>query len=165
MGDFIQDSTTNQIFAQMSRRFDAEQLPEMIALQKEFKVFSAKHTLRQSFALLGIVPTDTKERQGWYRFLECLKIYKSDMPNVTGHDRMVKAIQRNLESKTPLPMAMICHAATDDLQLKVTEGKPYVFSADPHIVISIPTTPRGHARPRAAGSGAAKTPRATKSNE
>jgi hypothetical protein len=149
MGDFIQDGTTNHIFVQMSRRFDAEQLPEMIALQKEFKVFSPKHTLRQSFALLGIVPTDATERRGWYRFLDCLKIYKSDLPNVNGHDRMVKAIQRNLESKTPLPMAMICHAATDDVQLKVSQGKPYVFSADEHIIISIPTTPRGQPRPRA----------------
>jgi len=150
MGDFIQDSTTNQIFVQMSRRFDAEHLPEMIELQKEFKVFSPKHTLRQSFALLGIVPPDATERKGWYRFLDCLKLYKSDVPDVNGHDRMVKAIQRNLESKTPVPMAMICHAATDDLQLKVSQAKPYVFSGDDHVVISIPTTPRGQPRPRAA---------------
>jgi hypothetical protein len=163
MGDFIQDSTTTHIFAQMSRRFDAEQLPEMIALQKEFKVFSPKHTLRQSFALLGIVPMDATERQGWYRFLDCLKIYKSDKPDVNGHDRMVKAIQQNLESKTPLPMAMICHAATDDLQLKVSQGNPYVFSANAHVVISIPTTPRGQARPRA--TGAAKPSRAAKSQK
>jgi hypothetical protein len=163
MGDFIHDSTTNQIFAQMSRRFDTEQLPEMIALQQEFKVFSPKHTLRQSFALLGIVPIDATERKGWYRFLDCLKIYKSDLPNVNGHDRMVKAIQQNLESKAPLPMAMICHAATDNLQLNVAQGTPYVFSADTHIVISIPTTPRGQARPRA--TGAAKPSRAAKSQK
>lgn len=149
MGDFINDTTTSDILVQMSRRFDAEHLAEMIALQKEFKVFSPKHTLRQSFALLGIVPADVSERQGWYRFLDSLKIYKSDAPNVNGQDRMVKAIQRNLESKTPLPMAMICHAASDDLQLKVSQGKPYVFSSDEHIVISIPTTPRGQPKPRA----------------
>jgi hypothetical protein len=149
MGDFIHDSTTNHIFAQMSRRFDPEQLPEMIALQKEFKVFSPKHTLRQSFALLGIVPADAKERQGWYRFLDFLPKYKSDLPNVTGHDRMVKAIQKNLESQTPLPMAMICHAATAAIELTVSQGKPYVFSAEDHIIISIPTTPRGQSRPRA----------------
>ena len=152
MGDFINDSTTSDILVQMSTRFDAEHLPEMIELQREFKVFSAKHSLRQSFALLGIVPADAKERQGWYRFLDFLNKYKSDLPNVSGHDRMVKAIQRNLESKTPLPMTMICHAAVDDLSLKVTQGKPLIYSSDDHIVISIPTTPRGRARPRAAKS-------------
>jgi hypothetical protein len=135
---------------QLSTRFDPEHLSEMVALQKEFKVFSPKHSLRQSFALLGIVPGDAKERQGWYRFLDFLPKYKSDQPNVNGHDRMVKAIQKNLESKTPLPMAMICHAANDDLQLTVSQGRPYVFSAEDHIIISIPTTPRGQPRPRAA---------------
>jgi hypothetical protein len=150
MGDFINDSTTSDILVQMSTRFDAEHLPEMIELQKEFKVFSAKHSLRQSFALLGIVPADMSERKGWYRFLDFLNKYKSDLPNVTGHDRMVKAIQKNLESATPLPMTMICHAATDDLSLKVAQGKPLIYSSDDHIIISIPTTPRGEARPRAA---------------
>jgi hypothetical protein len=152
MGDFIKDSTTSDILVQMSTRFDAAHLPEMIELQKEFKVFSAKHSLRQSFALLGIVPADLSERQGWYRFLDFLSKYKSDLPNVSGHDRMVKAIQKNLEAKTPLPITMICHAATDDLSLKVTQGKPLVYSSDDHVIISIPTTPRGQTRPRAAKS-------------
>jgi hypothetical protein len=152
MGDFINDSTTSDILVQMSRRFDAEHLSEMVALQNEFKVFSAKHSLRQSFALLGIVPADASERQGWYRFLDFLNKYKSDLPNVTGHDRMVKAIQKNLEAETPLPMTMICHAAADDLSLKIAQGKPLIYSSDDHIIISIPTTPRGQARPRAAKS-------------
>jgi hypothetical protein len=50
-------------------------------------------------------------------------------------------------------MTMICHAAVDDLSLKITQGKPLIYSSAEHIVISIPTTPRGQARPRAAKSG------------
>ena len=150
MGDFIKDSTTSDILVQLNRRFDAEHLPEMIELQKEFKVFSAKHSLRQSFALLGIVPADASERQAWYRFLDQLPKYKSDLPNVTGHDRVIKAIRKSLESAAPLPLAFTAHAAADDLNLKVTQGKPLVFISDDHVVISIPTTPRGQPRPRAA---------------
>ncbi len=152
MGDFIKDSTTSDILVQLNRRFDAEHLPEMIALQKEFKVFSAKHSLRQSFALLGIVPADASERQGWYHFLDQLHKYKSDLPNVSGHDRWVKAIQKNLESATPLPLAMAAHAASDDLSLRVTQGKPLIYSSDDHIIISVPTTPRGQPKPKAAKS-------------
>ena len=111
MGDAMKDSTTIDIIVQLNNRFDAEWLPEMIELQREFKVFSPKHSLRQSLALLGIVPTDATERQGWYRFLDSLMKYDSDLPNVTGHDRAIKVIQKNLEAETPLPIAIVCHAA------------------------------------------------------
>jgi hypothetical protein len=152
MGGLVKDSTTTDILAQLNKRFDAEGLPEMVALQKEFKVFSAKHSLQQSFALLGITPADAAERRNWYRFLDVLNKYKSDLPNVTGHDRWIKAIQSNLESKTPLPLAIACHAAADDPKLKVSQGKPHVFSSDDHVIVSVPTTPKGQARPRAAKS-------------
>jgi hypothetical protein len=152
MGDYIKDSTTSDILVQLNKRFDADGLPEMIALQKEFKVFSAKHSLRQSFTLLGIVPADASERQGWFYFLDQLHKYKSDLPNVTGHDRWVKVIQKNLESAKPVPLATAAHASADDLSLKVTQGKPLVYSSDDHIIVSVPTTPRGQAKPKAAKS-------------
>jgi len=121
----------------------------MIALQKEFKVFSAKHDLKQSLALLGIVPTDELERKRWYFFLDKLKTYKSDVPDVTGHDRAIKAVQKNLEAKTPMPIAVTCHLAAEDANVKVSQGKPHVYSSVDHLVISIPTTPRGQPKPRA----------------
>ena len=152
MGDLIKDSTTSDILVQLNKRFDAEHLPEMVALQKEFKVFSAKHSLRQSFALLGIVPADAAERQGWYQFLDLLNKYKSDLPNVSGHDRWVKVIQKNLEAAKPVPLATVAHASADDLCLKVTQGKPLVFSSEEHIIVSVPTTPKGQSKPRAAKS-------------
>ena len=98
MGGFVSDTTTSDILVRLNKRSDPDNLPEMIALQKEFKVFSDKHDLKQSLALLGIVSTDELERQRWYFFLDKLKTYPSDMPNVTGHDRAVKAVQKNLES-------------------------------------------------------------------
>jgi hypothetical protein len=58
MGIAINDSTTLDILVQLNKRFEPEGLTEMIALQKEFQIFSAKHSLQSSFALLGIVPVD-----------------------------------------------------------------------------------------------------------
>ena len=55
MGARIKDSTTLDILVQLNKRFDVEMVSEMAALQNEFKVFSGKHSLRQSFALLGLV--------------------------------------------------------------------------------------------------------------
>ena len=46
MGALIKDSTTLDILVQLNKRFDADALHEMVVLQKEFGVFSSRHTLR-----------------------------------------------------------------------------------------------------------------------
>ena len=146
MGDFIKDSTTSDILVRLNKRFDPDELPEMVALQKEFKVFSAEHSLQQSFALLGIVPADWSERQRWYRFLDHLKTYKSDLPKVSGHDRVIKAIKDNLEADKSLPMSIVCHSAADDPNVKASTGNPFVFTSGTYAIVSIPTTPARQAR-------------------
>lgn len=163
MGAMIKDSTTLDVLVQLNRRFDADALGEMVALQKEFDVFSAKHSLRQSFALLGIVPVEWSERKRWYRFLDHLKTYKSDLSGVDGHDRVVKAFKDNLESTQPLPVSITCHSAADDPRVTVSQGRPVVFSVETHVILSIPTTPGREARKQAAG--AAKERREKKSKE
>src|SRR5882757_1332078 len=102
MGNLIKDSTTLDILVQLNKRFDSDALPEMVSLQKEFKVFSNKHSLQQSFALLGIVPTDWSERKRWYKFLEYLREYPSDLPGVNGHNRVIKAFKDGLEIEKPI---------------------------------------------------------------
>src|ERR1700679_1066346 len=96
MGMAIKDSTTLDILVQLNRRFEPEGLTELVALQIEFQVFSAKHGLKSSFALLGIVPQDWSERRRWYRFLDLLKTYPSDLAGVSGHDRIIKAFVDDL---------------------------------------------------------------------
>ena len=98
MGRAISDSTTSEVLVRLNRRFEPDELREMVVLQKEFKIFSSKHTLRQSFALLGIVPADRSERERWYRFLDKLYTYKSDLQGVNGHDRVVKALADAFEA-------------------------------------------------------------------
>jgi hypothetical protein len=163
MGGFIKDSTTQDILVQLNKRFDSDALPEMVALQKEFGVFSSKHSLRQSFALLGIVPGDWSERQRWYKFLEHLQTYSSDLAKLNGHDRVVKAFKDGLQTERPIPMAVQCHSATEDPRVTVTEGRPLVFSLQTHSIISIPTTPGRVARQQAVDT--AKKRRAEKAKK
>jgi hypothetical protein len=160
MGARIKDSTTSDVLVLLNKRFDRETLGEMVALQREFKIFSAKHSLRQSFALLGIVPVESSERARWYSFLDFLKTYKSDLKGVNGHDRVVKMFKNNFESAHPLPVHVTCHAAADDAHVKVSQGQPIIFSLEKYVVLSIPTTPGRVARQRAADT--AKKRRAAK---
>ncbi len=150
MGVMIKDSTTLDIIVQLNKRFDADALPEMVELQREFGVFSLKHGLQQSFALLGIVPADWSERRRWYKFLEFLKTYPSDIASVNGHDRVIQAFKDDLECEKPLPVSIVCHSAAEDPRVAVSEGRPIVFSLDKHVIISIPTTPGREARKQAA---------------
>jgi hypothetical protein len=153
MGAMIKDNTTLDILVQLNRRFEApDAISEMVALQKEFVVFSTKHHLRESFALLGIVPADWGERRRWYRFLELLKSYGSDLPGVNGHDRVIKAFVDDLESEHPIPVSIRCHSAANDPRVTVSRGQPVVFSLDEYVMVSIPTTPGREARRQASGA-------------
>ena len=86
------------MFVQMNKRFDPEPLPEMIALQREFKVFSAKHTLRQSFALLGIVPADATERQAGTAFWISSRLQVGSAERERGTIGWSRRFKKNLES-------------------------------------------------------------------
>ena len=150
MGAMIKDSTTLEILVQLNKRFDTESLPEMIELQKEFSVFSSKRSLRQAFALLGIVPTDWSERRRWYKFLDHLKTYPSDLPKVNGHDRVIKAFRDGLAAAAPIPISIKCHSAAEDPRVTVAKGRPVVFTIETHLIVSIPTTPGREVRKQAA---------------
>jgi len=150
MGLMIKDSTTLDILVQLNRRFEAEALSEMVELQREFGVFSLQHGLQQSFALLGIVPQDWTERRRWYRFLEHLRTYPSDLDGMNGHDRIIRAFKDDLESEKALPVSIVCHSAEEDPRVTVTHGRPVVFSLETHVIVSIPTTPGREARQKIA---------------
>ena len=150
MGIMIKDSTTLEIILQLNKRFDKDSIAEMVALQKEFKIFAAGHDLKQSFAVLGIVPADLSERNRWYKFLDYLKTYPSDLAKVTGHDRVVKAFKDALAATRVIPLSIICHSAKEDPRVVVSQGRPLIFTTETHVLVSIPTTPGREARQQAA---------------
>jgi hypothetical protein len=163
MGSAIQDSTTSDMVYLLNKRFGPDGILEMVELQKEFQVFSADHSLKQSFRLLGITPCNPFERERWYKFLDTLKGYPSDLPNVSGHDRVVKAYKDNLEGELTLWVFIDLHLMEQDARVTVSQGQPIIYSLQTYLVISIPVTPARVARQRAAET--AKKRRAAKSKK
>jgi hypothetical protein len=144
VGEITRDDTVAEIQYQMNRRFaPGEPLREMVAIQKEFGIFSDRYSLRQAYRLLHIVPTDFRERERYYKYLDLLKSYPSDQEGVSGHDRIVRARQENLESDAALPMFVQTHRAADDNHVTVTVGRPIPHETQEYVVISIPTIPAG----------------------
>lgn len=150
MGGLLLDNTTTDVLVRLNKRFSPDDLIEMVALQKEFGIFSSAHSLRQSFALLGIVPTDRAERDRWYRYLDKLQAYRSDVSGCNGHDRIVRALASALEAEQPMPVHFGVHRASDDDRITITTGHPVIFSLATYFTISIPTTPSRVVREQAA---------------
>jgi hypothetical protein len=142
MGIAITDTTTADVLYQMNDRFgDGGPLQEMVVIQKEFCVFSEKYSLKQAFRVLHIVPEDFNDRRFWYLFLDALKNYASDQENVSGHDRIVRAYQENLESVAPVPVFTTTHRASENNRVTVTYGRPIIYEIQEYLIISIPTIP------------------------
>jgi hypothetical protein len=152
MGEMVGDSATRDVIAQINARFeDGEAIREMVALQKEFKIFSPKHSLYDSWLLLNIKAADPEERKNWKKWTEVYmkKHVKSELKGVNGHDRLVRAYQQNLQSSRPLPMFYKHHLAKDDPRVLVFKGKGPLFSVVDHIVTSIPIKPVAGKKKRA----------------
>ena len=147
MGSFISPGCTMDLIAQKNRRFAAgDAIKEMAALQREFKIFSAEHSLYASFTLLNIKTPNPSEQAGWQDFLNFIKTYSSDRAKVNGHDRWVQAFQENLEMKPEavLPMFITVHPKEKDGDPKVLvyTAKPTILPSDDHVVVSIPVIAR-----------------------
>jgi hypothetical protein len=171
MGFLIQDDTTLDVLAKLNRRFGPGGIKEMVALQKEFQIFSGEHTLEDSFVLLGIVPCDRVERDRWLRFLDTLKKYPSDIPNLNGYKRVIAAFEQALIPVTQIPAGIVnppvhvtVHSMKDDPRVTFSmQGHPLIFTTQSYRILSIPTKPARVARQEAAT--AAKARRATKARK
>lgn len=144
MGGMVSDSATRDVIAQINARFeDGDAITEMVALQKEFKIFSPRHSLYQSWLVLNIKASDPAERERWRRWTEgYMKAkVKSELKGVSGHDRLVMAYQQNLESRRPLPMYYKHHLASEDPRVLIYKGIGPLHSVVEHIVTSIPIKP------------------------
>lgn len=164
MGGLVKrPQTTGEVMYKLNKRFaPGEPLQEMIELQKEFEIFSSKYSLQQAHRLLNVGPDDLSDRAGVYQALERLKRVPSDLEGVSGHDRIIRARQENLESHAPLPMYTKTHKGSDDKRVVVTRGKPIPHEDQEYVIISTPTV-ASKAVPTPGGRSAApKRPAAPK---
>ena len=167
MGLVIMDSTTLDVLSKLNKRFGPDDIEEMVALQKEFNIFTSDHLLEDSFKLLDIVPCDRLERDRWFKFLGMLKDYESDLPDVNGYNRVILAFEQaltvtpHIPPRPALPVFVDVHAMAKDPRVTfLLEGFPLIFSVQPYRILSIPTKPGRVARQEAAD--AAKERRAEK---
>ena len=140
MGFMVSNSATRDVIAQINERFEAgEAIEEMVALQREFKIFSPEHSLYDSWLLLNIKASDPPERARVESSEQnTLRTVPSDLDGVNGHDRLVRAYQENLELSKPLAMHYVQHLAKEDPRVLVFTGRGPLFSVLDHVITSIP---------------------------
>ena len=141
MGEFVREPTIPLIQVLLNLRFaPGDALTEMIAFQREFQLFSLKHSLKHSFALINTMPPDTRDRRGFTRYLDRLKHIGSNVEGLSGHDGVITTLKNDLESKSPLPVYFTYHAATrSNVKVLVSNTTPFVFSPNKYVTISLPT--------------------------
>jgi SAM-dependent methyltransferase len=141
MGLFLDHRGASPMQTELNLRFaPGEALAEMIALQKEFNIFSPQHSLASAVSLLNIAPPEAKDRREWFKFLGNLKRVKSDVAGTSGHDRVVSAIKENLEARSPKPVFFKWHPKSEDSGVHVTVETEFVFSNVQYLTISAPVT-------------------------
>jgi len=118
-------------------------LKEMVALQNEFEIFKEGRPFERSVAVLnltGLSNHDTKNR--FYRYLKSLRKAKSNIAGQNGDAAIVKAIVRNLASKTPLPVYFELHdlnKGEDNNRVIITDkARPLFYMKKDYLVISLP---------------------------
>jgi hypothetical protein len=144
MGEYVKQNYVALIIAQMNFRFGpGDPLREMVALQREFEVFSPVHSLRDSFNLLNVGPQDERQRRGFFRYLDDLKNIEAEgagLKKLDGHTAIITALQKNLEGKSPTPVFFSYHLSARGKQsVKVSTAAAMAFSAVKYLTISLPT--------------------------
>ena len=154
MGAFVADGYVPNVQEQLNRRFIGEALQEMVALQKEFKIFSLlpMHSLKNSFKLIGIAPVEEKDRAGFFKYLDKLTKTGSrvdDQPkDKSGHDQIIASLKENLESSKPSPVYFDYHPSGGKRgEVLITTRPSLSFSSQAFLNISVPTIPAD--RPKA----------------
>jgi hypothetical protein len=136
MGALVNDPNVPQAQVVLNSRFaPGDPLREMIAIQKEFDVFSLKHSLAHVSSLLNIAPPEAKDRRGWFKFCTYLKSVPSDKKGMSAHDRIITAVRENLASARPLPVFFTWHPGN---KLEVSKGFALSFSKTQYLIISAP---------------------------
>lgn len=140
MGAFVNPRNAFHMGGQVNARFaEGDPITEMVALQRAFGIFSNRHDLKDSAAVLGLVPSGREEREGWFDFLDSLKSLDSSQASQNGHDLIRDALKRNLEGPAS-PVHFKVHDGEDDPRVLVADPQPLIaFSTAAYVVVSVPT--------------------------
>lgn len=153
MGYFLKDHDIHvvSLLDQMNLRFAPSQgrkthfggIEEMVALQKEFKIFKKNRPFKTSVAVLNIGGGNNELKTLMHQYLDNLASHESNKPNQNGDAAIVNALIRNLASKSPLPVYFTFHdmrAEKGNTRVLITDsGRPLPFVNHDYLTISLPT--------------------------
>lgn len=121
-------------------------IDEMVALQREFKIFREDRKLKDSIAIMNLGGFwNPRAKNRWYKLLDKLDNYESNAGKATGGAAIVAAIIENLTSSNPRPMFFKAHDSRKEGERKVlvVRGSKPVFYIDMEfITISLPMKPK-----------------------
>jgi hypothetical protein len=108
---------------------------EMADLQEKFRIFSAEHSLADSFAVLGL--------GGFWNPTLKSKLYtylSEDLPQSDSR-RIVDALVENFARKPPRPVFFTTHDRDQERGARIGSGRPLTYMDDEYLIVSFPMMP------------------------
>ncbi|MDP2034344.1 MAG: hypothetical protein Q8K29_13140 [Polaromonas sp.] len=120
-------------------------IDEMVALQKEFKIFKKGRSFKTSCAVLNLGARNNEVKNRWQALLGNLAKHDSNVKGQNGDAAIVAAIMKNLSSKTPLPVFFTSHdmrGVKENAEVKITaKTRPIHYLEQDYLSISLPMQP------------------------
>ena len=152
MGWFMKehDIYIGSMLDELNLRFAAAQgkdthhggIEEMVALQKEFKIFKNGRSFKTSVAALNLGARNNEVKNRWYDLVGALSKHDSNRPKQNGDVAIVSALVKNLAAKTPLPVYFTSHDMRGEkvnAQVKITDkDRPVHYLEQDYLTISLP---------------------------
>ena len=170
MGQFMKDHDIyiGTMLDELNLRFAPSQgrgshfggIEEMVALQKEFKIFKKGRSFKMSCSVLNLGARNNEVRALWQSLLGNLNRHPSAKAGHDGDSAIVNALIKNLASATPLPVYFTSHdmrGETSNAEVKITDkSRPVHYLEQDYLTISLPMQPASAGKKPAAKKPAAK---------
>lgn len=170
MGQFMKDHDIyiGTMLEDLNLRFAPSQgrtthfggIEEMVALQKEFKIFKKGRSFKTSCAILNLGARNNEVRSLFQSMLAHLNRHPSAQKGKDGDSAIVDALIKNLSSAAPLPVYFTSHDMRGDeanVQVKITaKSRPIHYLEQDYMTISLPMQPASAAKQPAAKKPVAK---------
>ena len=173
MGQFMKDHDIyiGTMLDELNLRFAPSQgrgthfggIEEMVALQKEFKIFKKGRSFETSSAVLNLGAHNNELKALWRSLLRNLCKHPSSKGNEHGDSAIVSALIKNLASPTPMPVYFTSHDMRGDaknVEVKITpKSRPLHYMEQDYMTISLPMQPASPAAAKIKKPAVKKAPR------
>ena len=125
-------------------------IEEMVALQKEFKIFKKGRSFKTSCTILNLGARNNEVRSLFQSMLANLSRHPSEQKGKDGDGAIIDALLKNLSSATPLPVYFTSHdmrGEANNVQVKITlKSRPVHYLEQDYMTISLPMQPASAAK-------------------